>query len=115
MCRLKKALYGHPDAGTYWEQTCDAHVRSVGFVPIGLEWPSCYNHPKLSLVLSVYVDDFKMVGPKEHMAEGCELLSIHIDIEDPLAATLYLRCEQHVDEVTMPSVTDVTVITYDMS
>ena len=39
--RLKKALYGHPDAGTYWEQKCDAHVRSVGFVPIGPEWPSC--------------------------------------------------------------------------
>ena len=34
-----KALYGHPDAGTYWEQKCDAHVKAVGFVPIGLEWP----------------------------------------------------------------------------
>ena len=41
VCRLKKALYGHPDAGTYWEQTCDAHVQSVGFIPIGPEWPSC--------------------------------------------------------------------------
>ena len=47
VCRLKKDLYGHPDAGTYWEQKCDAHVRSVGFTPIGLEWPPCYYHPKL--------------------------------------------------------------------
>ena len=26
--RLRKALYGHPDSGTYWEQHCDAHLRS---------------------------------------------------------------------------------------
>ncbi len=57
---MLKALYGHPDAGTYWEQTCDAHVKAVGFVPIRLEWPSCYYNPKLSLMLSIYVDDFKM-------------------------------------------------------
>ena len=45
--RLKKALYGHPDAGTYWEQKCDARVQSVGFIPIGPEWPSCYYHTKI--------------------------------------------------------------------
>ena len=42
----KKALCGHPDAGAYWEQKCDAHVQAVGFVPIGLEWPSCYYRAK---------------------------------------------------------------------
>ena len=81
--RLKKALYGHPDAGTYWEQKCDAHVRSVGFVPIGPEWPSCYYHPKLSLMLSVYVDDFKMVGSKKKVPLGWKLLrqGLHIEPE----------------------------------
>ena len=34
----------------------------MGFVPIGPEWPSCYHHPKLSLMLSIYVDDFEIVG-----------------------------------------------------
>jgi len=38
---LRKALYGHPDSGTFWEQHCDNHVRSVGFEPLGSEWPSC--------------------------------------------------------------------------
>ena len=52
--RLLKALYGHPDAGTYWEQKCDAHAQAVGFVPIGPEWPSCYYHPKLPLMFSIY-------------------------------------------------------------
>jgi hypothetical protein len=28
---LIKALYGHPDSGTYWETHCDNHCRSIGF------------------------------------------------------------------------------------
>ena len=30
VCLLKKALYGHPDAGGYWEEYCDKHLKSVG-------------------------------------------------------------------------------------
>ncbi|MFM7987907.1 MAG: hypothetical protein ACKPKO_52200, partial [Candidatus Fonsibacter sp.] len=75
VCRMKKkALYGHPDAGTYWEHKCDAHVQSVGFAPIGPAWPSCYYNAKLSLMLSVYVDDFKMSGPKSNILAGWKAL-----------------------------------------
>ena len=35
--RLVKALYGHPDAGTFWEQHCGESVRSMGFKPVGEE------------------------------------------------------------------------------
>ena len=55
--RLKLAFYGHPDAGTYWEQHAEKHLRSKSFVPID-DWRSCYIHPKLDLMLIVYVDDF---------------------------------------------------------
>eukprot|EP00972_Heterocapsa_arctica_P079901 11773394-Heterocapsa_arctica.AAC.1 len=58
-----KALYGHPDSGTFWENHCDAHVRNVGFLHISEEWPSCYFHAKLKLYLVIYVDDFKLAGP----------------------------------------------------
>ena len=60
VCRLRKALCGHPDVGTFWEAKCDEHERSVGFVPTGPEWPSTYAHPDLKLFLVVYVDGFKM-------------------------------------------------------
>ena len=33
--RLVKALYGHPDSGTMWEQHCDRKVRELDFVPVG--------------------------------------------------------------------------------
>ena len=41
--RLKKALYGHPDSGTFWEQKCDQKCSEVGFVQIP-DWLSCYWH-----------------------------------------------------------------------
>eukprot|EP00974_Lingulodinium_polyedra_P063748 6154444-Lingulodinium_polyedra.AAC.1 len=40
VCRLKKALCGHPDSGTLWERKCDERVKAVGFHALGPEWPS---------------------------------------------------------------------------
>ena len=31
VCKLLRALYGHPDAGGIWARHCDDHLRSVGF------------------------------------------------------------------------------------
>ena len=73
--QLKKALYGHPDSGTFWEQHCDEHVRSVGFEPFGGEWPSCYYHLGLNLFLVIYVDDFKMFRPADKLGKGLELVA----------------------------------------
>ena len=41
VCRLRKALYGHPDAGGYWEKHCEKHLRKCGFVPVP-DWRSVY-------------------------------------------------------------------------
>ena len=81
VCRLKKALYGHPDAGTFWEDKVDEHVKSRGFLAIGSEWPSCYYHKDLRLFLVVYVDDFKLAGPATSLAQGWKLLREGLDIE----------------------------------
>ena len=39
---LKKALYGHPNAGSYWELECTERLVSLGWEPMGPEWPSVY-------------------------------------------------------------------------
>ena len=31
VCRLTRAVYGHPDAGGYWEQHCESHLKQQGF------------------------------------------------------------------------------------
>ena len=82
VCRLKRALYGHPDAGTMWEDYADEHVRKIGFEPLGPEWPSCYYMKRLQLFLVIYVDDFKLAGPKKNIAEGWKLLRQGLNIED---------------------------------
>ena len=40
---LVLALYGHPDAGGYWEETCDHSVKECGFVDFKDQgWRSVY-------------------------------------------------------------------------
>ena len=99
VCPLVKALYGHPDSGTFWEETCDNHCKEQGFSPIK-DWPSCYFQHKLRLFLVIYVDDFKLAGPKGNLAEGWRLLRTKslvtgekgLDIEEPAPIGRYLGC-----------------------
>ena len=87
-------MHGHPDAGTFWEQRYDESVRSMGFQPVGEEWPCVYAHPELQLVLVVYVDDFKMASPKNNLKKGWELLCEKLIIEPETGLDLYLGFNQ---------------------
>jgi len=97
VCLLILALYGHPDAGGYWEKHCERHLLSVGFTQIE-EWRSCYYHKKLKLFLTVYVDDFKMSGPRENVKAGWKLIRQGVKTEEPTPAGKYLGCD-HIEGV----------------
>ena len=45
---LIKALYGHPQAGAFWEQRCERALKNAGFVPLGDcgEWRSVFLSPE---------------------------------------------------------------------
>ena len=69
--KLRIALYGHPDSGGLWEIHCETQLLAVGFImPDPEGWPSVFYHHELRLLMVVYVDDFKMSGPKESMKKG---------------------------------------------
>jgi hypothetical protein len=74
------ALYGHPDSVSFWQNHCNKKVGKVGFRGLGSEWPSIFYHDELRLLLTIYVDDFKLAGPEENIAKGWELLRQEIDI-----------------------------------
>ena len=94
VCRLHKALYGHPDSGTYWEEHCDTQVLRAGFAPVLRDaWPACYFHYSLKLFLVVYVDDFKLSGPSEALAPGWRSLRQGLDLDRPEPSGLYLGCK----------------------
>ena len=88
---LLRAMYGHPDSGTYWEEHCNDAVESKGFVAIiKSSWPGTYFHPRLRLMLVIYVDDLELAGPASNMAEGWAMLWGVLNIDGPLPVDLFL-------------------------
>ena len=57
----------------------------------------------------IYVDDYKLSGPKENLAEGWKLLRAGIKTDDPASLGRYLGCMHRIHKLP-----DRTVIEYDM-
>ena len=82
VCLLKRALYGHPDAGSCWEVYAEEKIKSIGFETIP-NWPGLFFRKESKVMLSVYVDDLKAAGPKEGVDAMWKELRKLIDIEPP--------------------------------
>jgi hypothetical protein len=63
-------------------------------------------HPELKLLLVVYVDGFKMSGPKENMSKGWSLIASKIDMETPGEVNRYLGCDHIVQHNVRLTVKD---------
>ena len=91
---------------------------AVGFVIIGPEWPSCFFHKKLLLFLIVYVDDFKLAGPGDNLAEGWRLLRQGLAIEKEVRigeqGATFLGCEQYKRRIKLPNGGSATAMEYNM-
>ena len=73
----------------------------MGFNAVHPEcWPSIFWNAELSLLLAVYVGDFKLAGPETNHAKGWELVGKHIDMDTPEDVGRYLGC----DHVVSPNV-----------
>jgi len=94
VCPLKLALYGHPDSGSCWEVWCEEALRRVGFENIPGR-AGCFAHKTLGLVLSMYVDAFKLSGPVANVDKGWKLIQKGIGLEPPTPMERYLGCVQH--------------------
>jgi len=64
VCRLIRALYGHPEAGGHWEKHLALIVESIGGTVVQ-NHPSCFWFAELKLLLIIYVDDLLLSGPAE--------------------------------------------------
>jgi hypothetical protein len=95
------ALYGHPDAGGFWELHCEKALMEVGFTRAAPEWKSVFRHVKLELLLIIYVDDFKLAGPEKNLAQGWKLISSKIKMEPAQPIGRFLGCQQSVGSMKM--------------
>ena len=92
---LSTNLYGHPLAGLYWGNYCEEKVLKCGFFKVK-GWECLYMHKEKGLILSVYVDDFKMGGIAGNIGPMWEKLKLHLDLDPPvkLKSNVYLGMKQ---------------------
>ena len=112
--QLIRALYGHPDSVTFWEEDCYEDVLAVGYESLGPEWPSTFVHRELRLLLTIYVDDFKLAGPIDNLARGWAILRSRIDIGPASRDGMYLGCNVIKGDMILANGCTVRTITYDM-
>ena len=98
---LEKALYGHPHAGAHWDNHSDAALQELEFEPCGENWPSVYYHRRLKLLLVRYVDDLKLSGSPDSVAEGWRLIRTRKEIGDNEPLGLFLGCKHEPIKVTL--------------
>ena len=90
MCRLDRALYGHPESGAHWERHLETAVIKIGGEPVE-NFPSSYWFPGPRMLLTVYVDDLLLAGPDgQHESMWAALLGKGIDLEDPEPLSRFL-------------------------
>jgi len=88
-------------------------VTEAGFTPVP-GWGSCFFHERLKLFLIIYVDDFKLAGPKANLAEGWELIRRKINMEDPAPVSHFLGCTHRVGQCVLPTGVPARTMVYDM-
>ena len=79
---LVKALYGHPEAGEHWERHLKSIIARLGGEEIP-EYPGNFYFSDAPLMLSTYVDDLTLAGPKESHAPFWKALCGMVDVEPP--------------------------------
>ena len=62
VCKLVKALYGHPESGGHWERYLTDAIKAIGGLPM-FGHPSCFWFEAQRMLLTVYVDDLLLSGP----------------------------------------------------
>ena len=93
-CQLRLSLYGHPQSGKYLGNHFTQKVLSVEFEGMK-SWECLFIHRELKLILCVYVDDFKLVGKKDHLETGWKLMrQSGLVLDDPAPLGDYLGCGQ---------------------
>ena len=80
VCRLVRALYGHPEAGGHWERHLAKIVVQLGGVVVP-NHPSCFWFGDLRLFLIIYVDDLLLAGPTSSHAPFWEKLGKQVNLD----------------------------------
>lgn len=90
VCRLHKAIYGLRTAPRRWQETLGKALIEKGFKPLKGD-RNIYKRG--SLLMSVYVDDFKITGPSDDIEAAVSDLKSLYNIKDLGPVSQYLGME----------------------
>ena len=92
---LERNLYGHPLAGLLWERQFEKILSKHGWEKIP-KLECLFVHREKGLFLSVYVDDIKLAGKKQHLDPMWKVLNKEADLGEPTSFLdhVYLGCTQ---------------------
>ena len=95
VCLLLRSQYSHPSAGLSWERKYRQVLKAAGFKDM-IGWECMFYHETFRVILSVYVDDFKMAGTVNGVKRAWKAISgpDKLQLDDPTPFGPYLGCEQ---------------------
>ena len=79
---LERNLYGHPCAGLLWKWQLEKILLQHGWEKVS-NWECLFAHREKRLLLSVYVDDMKLVGKKQNVNPMWKLLNKEVGFGTP--------------------------------
>ena len=110
VCRLLRALYGHPDAGNNWADKISAELKRLEFVEVE-GWNAVYikHYSKDHVIIFVlYVDDLVICG-SGRVEEIVKEVRKNIRMDEPAAMQKYLGVIHHITsrEVSGERITEI--------
>ena len=92
---LERNLLGHPLAGLLWERQFEKVLSEHGWEKVP-NWECLFVNREKGLLLSVYVDDFKLAGKKPNIDPTWKILMKDVDLGEPTSFLdhVYLGCTQ---------------------
>ena len=98
VCRLRKALYGHPRAGDYWADKLSSVLDQRGYER-DEAWPGIFvkdaGKPTMTMII-VYVDDLIFVGDEVELNKIIPIIRTKVEMEDPTSLSKYLGVHHRV-------------------
>ena len=79
---LERCLYGLLLAGLLWEWQFEKILLKYGWQNVS-NWECSFVHRDKGLFLSVYVDDIKLAGKKQHIDPMWKVLNKEVDLGEP--------------------------------
>ena len=110
---LIRALYGHPDAGGLWEAHLKEVLKGLGGVEVQ-EYPGNFWFHEEWLLLSTYVDDLTLAGPRAAHAPFWDKLCALVNVEPPEPIYRILGRNHVYVKHTLEDKTKIEALAFDM-